>query len=68
MAGVQQGPRGMTVTVVVWTEEDGTQGVRVYAAAGVRAAKHETAADFKKELLDAGIEEHLILVQTLQVK
>lgn len=63
-----RGPRGEKVTVVHWIEEDGSQGIRVYAASGARAAKHETAADFKKELLEAGIEAHLILVQTLQVK
>ena len=67
MAGVQRGPRGETVTVVTWTEEDGTRGIRVYAAAGVRPAKHTSAADFKAHLLGVGIEEHEIMVQTLQV-
>ena len=64
----QYGTRGLKVTVVTWIEEDGTQGIRAYAASGERAASHETAADFKKQLLDAGIEEHTIIVQTLVVK
>lgn len=64
----QYGTRGLKVTVVIWQEEDGTQGIRAYAASGERPATHATAADFKKELLDAGIEEHTIIVQTLAVK
>lgn len=58
----------MKVTVVTWIEEDGSQGVRAYAASGERPAKHMTAADFKAELLAAGIEEHQITVHTSLVR
>ena len=68
MAGVQRGPRGERVTLVAWTEEDGTQGFRAYAAAGIRPTKHASAADFKAELLAAGIEEHTITVMPLEVR
>lgn len=64
----QRGPRGEKVTVVSWTEEDGTPGVQVYASAGVRPGSHKSAKDFEQELIAAGIPQGLIHVRTLPVK
>lgn len=63
-----RGPRGEKVTVVSWTEEDGTQFVQVFAAAGTRPTKHESAEDFRKELVAGGVDNTLINVQTMQVR
>ena len=63
-----RGPRGENVTVVSGTEEDGTQGVQVFAAAGVRPSKHKSAKDFEEELIADGIPRGVIHVRTMAVK
>lgn len=45
-----RGPRGEKVTVVCWTDANGTVHVEAYAAAGVRETAHKSALDRLKEL------------------
>lgn len=46
----QRGPRGEKVHVVTWITSDGKVQVEVYAAGGLRAAKHKSAMDRVAEL------------------
>lgn len=66
----QYGNRGSNVTVVRWIDEDGTEHIEAWSAAGTsgRRAAHVTADDRRKILESEGVEPHLITVRTVRIQ
>lgn len=70
MAGVQRGPRGEKVTILIWQAEEELPReephVEAWASAGVRAGSHKSAKDRQNELLAMGA--RILAIDTVQVK